>query len=273
MMEIPVEKAVKHEDNNNLGSVPERMKAIPFLKASEKTDNLKIIDWSTPKIATNEVLIRVRAFGLNFADIFARKGQYDDAPPFPCVVGYEVSGEIVQVGSECNEFHIGQKVIAFTDFGGYAQYAKARKEVIISLPESWTYSQGAAIAVTFATAYHSLFNTGVVLPGSKILIHAAAGGVGLALVQLATHAKLEIFGTCGSDDKVKLLQDKGVQHPINYRKHDFEQEVKRITKGEGVDIIVDSVGGNYFKKDLNILAANGRVIGIGYADSLLAILV
>jgi len=282
MEELPIEHARKQletlaiPDNNNANNnnskenkfhVPERMKAIPFLKASDRAD-MKIMEWPTPKISNHEILVKVHAFGLNFADIFARKGQYNDAPPFPTVVGYEVAGVVVEVGSECaDQFHVGQKVFAFTDFGGYAEYAKARKEGVVGLRESWSFSQGAAVCVTFVTAYHSLYNTGLLLPGSKVLIHAAAGGVGMALIQLALHGKCEIFGTCGSDDKVKLLTEKGVHHPINYKKTDFEHEVKRITNGKGVDVIIDSVGGSYFKKDLNVLAANGRVIGIGASST------
>jgi len=141
--------------------------------------------------------------------------------------------------------------------------AKLFQEGVMPLPESWSFSQGAGVIVTGLTAYHALFGTGTIEPGDRVLIHACAGGVGLAAVQLALHAKCEIFGTCGSEEKVKLLKEKGVHHPINYRTSDFEVEVQKITKGEGVDIVIDSVGGTYFKKDIKILRANGRVVGIG----------
>jgi len=172
---------------------------------------------------------------------------------------------VVQVGAEVDNIKIGQKVMAFTDFGGYAEYTRCRKEGLVPLPESMTFEQGASIPVTFATAYHCLFQTGPLSPGDKVLIHSAAGGVGLAAVQLCLDAKCEIYGTCGSPEKVKLLEEKGVHHAINYNAVDYETEVKRLTNNEGVDVVLDAIGGTYFKKDMNIIRANGRVIGYGAA--------
>jgi len=212
-------------------------------------------------------LIEIRAFGLNSADIFARRGKYQEAPPFPFIPGYEVAGDVVEVGEEVTRFKKGQKVMAVVDFGGYAQYAKAREEATLEIPDSWSYSKGASILVVFVTAYHSLFHTGLLLPGDRVLIHACAGGLGQAALQLALHAKCEVFGTCGSDGKIQLLKEKGVHHPINYKTQDFDAEVKRITNGEGVDIILDAVGGSTFKKDMSILRANGRLIGLGAAST------
>jgi len=244
--------------------LPARMKAIPFTAVC-KPEQLVITDWDTPKItADDEVIIEVRSFGLNFADISARKGQYNAAPPFPYVPGYEVSGIAVAIGAKVTTVKLGDKVIAGTfNFGGYAQYAKTIEAGVMQLPSGWSFAQGASVLVNYGTAYHALYASGWILPGDKVLIHAAAGGVGLALIQLCKLEKCEIFGTCGSDEKIKLLREKGVEHPINYRTSDFEVEVKKLTNNKGVDIIFDSVGGHYFKKDLKVLQANGRLIGFG----------
>jgi len=257
MEEVPISDESKVE-------IPKKMKAIPYLENTPDPNNLKIMEVDVPTVGDDEVLVQVKAFGLNFADIWARKGQYSAAPPYPWVPGYEVSGIVAALGKNVDHVKVGQKVIAGCfQFGGYAQYARTIKEGVLPLPEEWTYAQGASIVVTFLTAWHALTQTGVINEGDRVLIHAAAGGVGLAAVQIATHFKCEIFGTCGSDEKCNLLKEKGVQHPINYRTKDFEVEIKKITNGEGVDLILDSVGGSYMKKELNILRANGRVVGIG----------
>jgi len=245
-------------------TVPKTMKAIPFPKVC-KADDLEITDWPTPEItADDEVIIQVKAFGLNFADIMARKGQYDDAPKGAFVPGYECSGIVAAIGSKVTNCKIGDKVIGGTfNFGSYAQYAKTISDAILPLPEGWTFAQGAGVTVTFITAYHAFFATGWLFPGDKVLIHACAGGVGLAAVQIAKHLQLEIFGTCGSEEKVKFLKERGVHHPINYRTSDFEVEVSKITNKEGVDLIIDSVAGKYLKKDIHILRPYGKLVGIG----------
>jgi len=266
MEEISTPVEVSHEEVSLSSVIPTKMKAIPFLETMNDPTVMKIMEWDVPKIDENEVLIQVKAFGLNFADISARKGQYNDAPPYPWVPGYEVSGIVAAVGSNVDHVKVGDKVIAGTfRFGGYAQYAKTLKEGVMHLPKGWTFAQGASVIVNFITAWHALTQTGSIFPGDRVLIHAAAGGVGLAAIQVAQHLKLEVFGTCGSADKVAFLKEKGIKDPVNYRSSDFETEIKRLTNNEGVDIVLDSVAGNYLKKDMNILRANGRIVGIGAA--------
>ncbi|PJZ71426.1 hypothetical protein CH373_02695 [Leptospira perolatii] len=238
------------------------MRAIPIRKPC-KASELKIENWPDPKPQKGEVLIQVKSFGLNFADIVARKGQYNDAPKMPFVPGYEVAGIVKSVGSGVKKFKPGQKVLALTLFSGYAELAIASEMTCFPLPAGMTFAQGASIPVNFVTAWHSLHETGTLLKGSKILIHAAAGGVGLAAIQLAKLVGAEIFGTAGSAEKLKLLKKSGVDHPINYTSHDYVKEILRITKGEKIDIVLDSVGGAFFKKDLSLIKPHGRVVGFG----------
>ncbi len=238
------------------------MRAIPIKKACAAAE-LKIENWPDVQPQAGEVLIQVKSFGLNFADIIARNGQYNDAPKMPFVPGYEVAGIVKSVGKGVKKFKPGQKVLALTLFGGYSEFAIATEMTCFPLPTGMSFAQGASIPVNFVTAWHSIHETGSVIKGNKILIHAAAGGVGLAAIQIAKLSGLEIFGTAGSEEKLKLLRKSGVDHPINYREKDFVAEVLRITKGQKLDIILDSVGGAYFKKDLTLLKPHGRVIGFG----------
>lgn len=240
------------------------MKAIPFLRPSDSL-SLAIAEWPEPKITANEILIEVKAFGLNFADIVARKGQYNDAPRFPFVPGYEVAGIVREIGANVKNFKPGDEVLALTLFNGYAELAVADERAAVKKPSNLSFADAASIPVNFLTAYHSLFETGTLLEGAKVLIHAGAGGVGLAAIQMAKNHGCTIFATAGSEKKLELLSEFGVQYPINYQKVDFEKEVLRLTGGEKIDVVLDSVGGSYFKKDLNLIRAHGRVVAFGAA--------
>ncbi len=240
------------------------MKAIPFRRPTDSL-SLSIEEWPEPKPAPTEILIEVKAFGLNFADIVARKGQYEDAPRFPFVPGYEVAGIVKEVGSEVKGFKAGDEVLALTLFNGYAELAVADQRAAVKKPSNMSFAEAASVPVNFLTAYHSLFETGSLRKGAKVLIHAGAGGVGLAAIQMAVNHGCTIFATAGSEKKLELLAEFGVQYPINYQKVDFEREVLRLTGGEKIDVVLDSVGGSYFKKDLNLLRAHGRVVAYGAA--------
>eukprot|EP01124_Arcella_intermedia_P025347 TRINITY_DN4514_c0_g1_i1.p1 TRINITY_DN4514_c0_g1~~TRINITY_DN4514_c0_g1_i1.p1 ORF type:complete len:353 (+),score=100.89 TRINITY_DN4514_c0_g1_i1:37-1095(+) len=241
--------------------IPKDMNAIPF---TQKNGKLKIQKVSTPKEGPDEVLIKVHAFGLNFADTIASKGEYPDAPPFPFIAGYEVSGTIVSVGSQVKKVKPGMRVAALTSFGGYAEYAVAKEIGLFELPEEMSFEEGASIPVVFVTAYYAIFMTGPVRDGDNILIHAAAGGVGIAAVQLAKLRNLRIFGTASTHKLDVLKNEWGVDHPIDYRNKDFAEEIFQITgKKKCLDIIIDSLGGSQLKKDQTILRSGGRIIGIG----------
>lgn len=240
------------------------MRAIPF-RRPENPEALRVEEWPDPQPRERELLVAVKAFGLNFADILARKGQYSDAPKFPFVPGYEVAGIVRAVGPAVTGFAPGDEVLALTHFGGYAELAVADERAAIKKPAGMGFADAASIPVNFLTAYHALFETGTLRPGAKVLIHAGAGGVGLAAVQLARQAGCTIFATAGSEKKLELLAEYGVDHPINYQTTDFEREVLRLAGGPKIDVVLDSVGGHYFKKDLNLLRPHGRVVAFGAA--------
>lgn len=240
------------------------MRAIPFHRPSS-SEALRIENWSEPVISAGEVLIDVRAFGLNFADIVARKGQYSDAPRFPFVPGYEVAGTIRETGSGVTGLSVGDEVLALTLFHGYAERAVADARAVVKKPAGMGFADAASIPVNFLTAYHALFQTGTLRPGANVLIHAGAGGVGLAAIQLARNAGCKVYATAGSERKLALLSEFGVEQPINYLTQDFEREVLRLAGGAKIDVVLDSVGGSNFKKDLNLLRSHGRVVAFGAA--------
>ncbi|MCS6971620.1 MAG: zinc-binding dehydrogenase [Turneriella sp.] len=239
------------------------MRAIPF-RSPSGPGALHIESWPEPEAKSGELLIAVRAFGLNFADILARKGMYNDAPRYPFVPGYEVAG-VVQATSDGVPFRTGDEVMALTHFGGYAELAVADARLVVRKPPKLSFAEAASIPVNFLTAYHALFGTGPLRRGANVLIHAGAGGVGLAAVQLARNAGCTIFATASSEQKLELLSQFGVHHAINYQTTDFEREVLRLAGGANIDVVLDSVGGAYFKKDLNLLRPNGRVVAFGAA--------
>ncbi|MFQ5824227.1 MAG: medium chain dehydrogenase/reductase family protein [bacterium] len=224
---------------------------------------LKIRQEPIPEIGAEEVLIQVKAIGLNFADIFERLGLYQAAPKAPFVPGFEATGVIEKVGQRVHNFKPGQRVIAVTRFGAYKTYLKVKQNFIHQLPSDFSFEEGAGFPTTYLTAYHGLFNLGHLQKGEKVVIHAAAGGVGTAAVQLLQIYDAEIFATCGSEAKVDFLKNMGVQHIINYKTQDFEKEIRKINQGGGVDVIMDSVGGSTFRKGYNLLNPMGRLVIFG----------
>lgn len=223
---------------------------------------LEVREAPDPEPGAGQVRIRVRAAGINFADIMARMGLYPDAPKLPCVVGYEVSGDVDAIGSGVSGVTVGDRVLAATRFGGYSDTLCADANLVVPLPATLTYEQGAAIPVNYLTAWLMLVHLGNVHAGERVLVHAAAGGVGQAAVQIARHRGAEIIGTA-SASKHARLKEQGVAHCIDYRTQDFEAEVKRITDGAGVHVALDAVGGASLGKSYRSLAPTGRVFAFG----------
>lgn len=242
------------------------MRAIFIERYGSPQKSLAIQEAPTPQAQAGQVLIKVQAIGVNFADVLKRQGLYPTKQKPPYVPGFEVAGTVEALGPEAPSFQKGQRVLAILPDGGYADYVAAPARQVIPIPDSMSFEDAAALPVNFATAYHALFNTGVLLPGDRVLIHACAGGVGLAAVQLAQNAGAEIWGTAGSEEKIRFLKEFGVHHAINYRAQDFESEVLRLTNGEGVDIVLDSLGGETTRKSLRLLRPNGRIVAFGVAS-------
>src|SRR5215470_3890441 len=226
---------------------------------------LEVREGPDPQPGPGEVLVRVRASGVNFADVMARLGLYPDAPRRPCVVGYEVAGTIERVGAGVDgQLTAGRRVVALTRFGGYAEAVSVPASQVFPLPEKMSFPEGAAIPVNYLTAVLMLRHFGNVRRGDRVLVHAAAGGVGMAAIQLCRLAGASVIGTA-SASKHAALRDAGVAHAIDYRTQDFEAEVKRITGGRGVDIALDATGA--FRQSYRCLAPLGRLVMFGFSTA------
>lgn len=215
-----------------------------------------------PVPGPGEVRIAVEAAGVNFADVLGRAGLYPDAPPTPCVLGYEVAGRVDAVGPGADGFAIGDRVMAHTHFGGQAELAVAAVADTIPAPSDMSAAEAAAIPVNYGTAYAGLVLMAGTKPGDRVLIHAAAGGVGTACVQLARHLGAEVIGTA-SGRKHEQVRRLGASHVIDYHTQDVATEVMRITGGEGVDVIMDALGPKSFRVDWRLLRAGGRLVAYG----------
>ncbi len=228
-------------------------------------DVLQVQERPDPPVGPGEVRIAVKAAGINFADTMARLGLYPDAPKPPCVMGYEVSGEVESVGDGVSEHAVGDRVVAGTQFGGQAELVVVPEAQVLPLPERLSFEQGAAFPVNYGTAYAALIVMGSLREGNRLLIHAAAGGVGIAATQIARNVGAEIYGTA-SPSKHDAIRAQGVQHPIDYRNQDFETETMRLTGGEGVDLIIDALGPTSFRKDYRLLRPGGRMVMYGLSE-------
>lgn len=242
------------------------MKAITIVKHGSAREAFEVREKEIPTPQSHELLVKVEAFGLNFADVMARKGLYQDAPPLPSVVGYEVVGRIEKLGGSFEGLEVGQRVVAMTRFGGYAEYAVTDARAAVVIPDDMPMGVAAALAVQYSTAWYCAEEMTRLHEGDHVLIQAAAGGVGTALVQIAKRRGCIVYGTAGSDEKLTYLKEQGVDYPINYRKQDFYEEVKKIRGNEGIDVAFDSLGGETWSKANKLLGSGGRIVNYGVAE-------
>ena len=229
---------------------------------------MKVETRPDPVPAPGEVLIRVKAAGLNFADILARQGLYPDGPPKPCVMGYEVSGVIEGVGEGVDPGIVGEPVIAMTRFGGQAELVCVPDAQVFEKPAELSFEQGAALPVNYLTAWALIVTMGGLRADESILIHNAGGGVGLAALEIARHIGAKTFGTA-SAGKHEFLRQRGLDHPIDYRDQDWLPVLMDLTEGRGVELIIDPLGGNSWKQSYRALRRTGRmgVFGMSVASA------
>jgi len=229
---------------------------------------LQIEEKPDPKPKSGEAIIRVRAAGLNFADILARQGLYPDGPPKPCVMGYEVSGVVEALGEGVNTGLIGKSVVALTRFGGQAELVAVKATQMFDKPKSLTFEQAAAIPVNYLTAYALLLVMGSLHEGESVLVHNAGGGVGLAALDIAKKVGAVTYGTA-SPSKHKFLLERGLEHAIDYRSQDWLPVLIELTDGGGVDLVIDPLGGGHWKKSYAALRHTGRLgmFGISTASA------
>jgi len=217
---------------------------------------LQVQDHADPPLAPGQVRIEVAAAGINFADVLARIGLYPDAPKPPCVVGYEVAGTILELGDGVSGFSQGQRVVAPTQFGGYASQAVVPAGDVVALHDGLTFEQGAAIPVNYATAWAALIGYGNLQPGERVLLHSAGGGVGIAAMQIAKRHGAEVYGTA-SASKHERLREIGLDHALDYTRAGWENGLPQF------DVILDPIGGRSFRRSYEQLRAGGRLVAFG----------
>jgi NADPH:quinone reductase-like Zn-dependent oxidoreductase len=227
---------------------------------------LELREAAVPEPSGDEVLIKVAAAGINFADIMARLGLYPDAPKPPCVVGYEVAGEVAAAGPSAGLFAVGDRVVALTRFGGYSSYVSAPQQQVFALPADLNFAQGAALPVTYLTAYQLVIVMGRLHADETILVHSAAGGVGLSAIDLATIIGARVIGVASSA-KHDFLRRRGVQGLIDSRAGDMVDRAKQLTGGRGVDLVLDARGGRSWRDSYDCLAPTGRLAVFGLATA------
>lgn len=241
------------------------MKAIYLTKFGKAHEAFEIREVADPVIGAGEVLVKVEVSGLNFADVLGRKGLYPALPAPPVIMGYDVVGIVESVGEGVSSNWIGKRVACLTRFGGYAEKVCTAVTGIAELPDSISSNDACALATQYVTALYMCEFIQNTKSGERVLIHAAAGGVGTALIQLLKVKGCEIFATVGSDDKVNALAKQGII-AVNYNSHDYEVEIKKHLGNASLDVTFNSIGGRTFKKDMRLLGAGGRLLLFGFSD-------
>lgn len=240
------------------------MKAIYLTQYGESSTAFETRDAETPIPKTGELVIQVHSFGLNFADVMARRGIYREAPPLPALLGYDVAGTVHAIGKGVDGFEIGQRVAALTRFGGYAQYAATQASGVISIPDQMDFATATILATQGSTAWYNLNIAALIFEADHVLIHAAAGGVGKLMVDMAKAKNCTVYGTA-STSKQAYLNEIGVDFPIDYTKAPFDKTVKKLPNFKGFDLIVDNIGGKTFRKGAKLLKPTGKIISYGAA--------
>jgi NADPH2:quinone reductase len=239
------------------------MKAIQVQK-NGGPEVMTYVDVPAPTPKPNEAVVQVAAAGVNFIDVYFREGRYATALPF--INGQEAAGTVTEVGSEVKSLKKGDRVAYTSVLGSYAEYAAVPADRLVHVPDNLKLEMAAAAMLQGMTAHYLVNTTYPVKKGDTVLIHAAAGGAGLLLVQMAKQLGARVIGTAGTADKLRLAREAGADEVINYREQDFEAETKRLTDGKGVEAIYDGVGQSTFEKDLNILRPRGFLVLFGAAS-------
>jgi len=245
-----------------------KMKAAFLVKNGTADKAFEIRETTVPEIEPGQIRIKVEAFGLNFADVMARLGMYPEAPPKPGVLGYDVVGRIDNIANDVEtNLKVGDRVTALTRFGGYAEYASTDYRGVAKISDEIPATVATALATQGGTAFYMAHDITNIYPGDHVLVHAAAGGVGSILCQMAKAKGATVFGTASTSEKLAYIKSLGVDHPINYKSERFDETIKSIIGPDsGLDIIFDAVGGRSVKRGFKLLGPGGRMMAFGAAS-------
>ncbi|MEO0546115.1 MAG: NAD(P)H-quinone oxidoreductase [Pseudomonadota bacterium] len=244
-------------------TIPDTMAAISITQPGGP-DVLQPVSLPVPDVKPGEVLIAIKAAGVNRPDVLQRLGGYPPPPGAPETPGLEVSGVVVATGEDTSIWSVGDSVCALVTGGGYAEYVCAQQSHCLPIPEGYSFEQAAALPETFFTVWHNVFQRGALKSGESILIHGGTSGIGTTAIQLAKAFGARVFTTAGSDEKCQACLDLGAHCAINYRTEDFVAGVKDETQKRGVDVILDMVGGSYISRNMDAAATDGRIVQIAF---------
>ena len=241
------------------------MKAV-LCKAFGPADTLVVEDVSSPEIKKNEVLLDVHAAGINFTDTLIIEGKYQFKPPFPFSPGGEASGVISAVGEKVSHLKVGDRVMALTGWGSCAEQIAVPAYNILPMPDAMDFTTAAAFSMTYGTAMHALKQRGALQAGETLLVLGASGGVGLAAIEIGKAMGARVIAAASSAEKLEVARQAGADELINYQDEDIRERLKTLTKGQGVDVVIDPVGGDLFETVFRSIAWNGRMLVIGFAS-------
>ena len=241
------------------------MRAVVVERFMEPAE-LGVRETPAPPLLPGCLRVEVRAAGCNFFDILMVQGRYQVKPPFPFIPGAEIAGVVREVGAGARGFAVGDRVLASAGLGGFAEEAVISARGAWALPEAMSFEEGAALPIIYPTSYAGLVDRGALRAGETLLVHAAAGGVGLAAVQIGKALGARVLATAGGADKCEIALREGADAAIDYRAEDFVPRVMELTEGRGADVIYDSVGGEITDQSLKCIAWNGRLVIIGFAS-------
>ncbi len=229
-------------------------------------ENLSVQDMPNLQPGPGEVVVRVRAAGVNFPDALIVQNLYQFKPTPPFSPGGETAGEVLAVGEGVQRVKVGDKVIALTIWGGFAEQVLAKQDQIISMPEGLSFEVAGSLLLTYGTCLHGLRDRAALQPGQTVLVLGAAGGIGIATIELAKALGARVIAAASSAEKLATCRAKGADEVINYREQNLREEVKRLTGGQGVDVVMDPVGGDYAEQALRSMAWRGRYLVVGFTD-------
>jgi NADPH2:quinone reductase len=228
--------------------------------------NLKVEEMNEPIPNSDEVCIKVHAAGVNFPDILMVEGKYQVKPAFPFAPGAEAAGEIISIGENITKYKIGQRVIAMTGHGAFAEIVKASEKKLIPLNDNVDFETASILPMVYGTSAHALIQRGKLKKGETLLVHGAAGGVGLAAVEIGKAMGARVIATASTDEKCQVAREHGADETINYSNGQFKEIVKSMTDGKGADVIYDPVGGDVFDQSLRCIAWEGRLLVVGFTS-------
>lgn len=241
------------------------MNCVEYLETGA-AEVLTFSETEVPEPGAGEVLIRVAAAGVNRPDVLQRQGLYPPPPDASPLLGLEVAGEICALGQGVNDWALGESVCALVNGGGYAEYALAPAAQCLPIPKGFSYPQAAALPEACFTVWHNLWQRARLKAGERLLVHGGSGGIGTTAIQMARAMGAIVYTTAGTDAKCRACEQLGAHLAINYRQQDFVAEIKALTDGQGVDVILDMVGGDYLQRNCRAAALEGRIVNIAFLN-------